>query len=437
MPEIKNLYAREVLDSRGNPTVEVEVTTESLAFGRAIVPSGASTGIYEALELRDGKKERYGGKGVQKAVGHVNKELARKLKGIDVTRQQDIDRLLLEADGTEHKDRMGANALLGVSLACAHAGADYTGLPLHQYLGGIFGSLMPMPMMNILNGGAHADNTLDFQEFMIIPTGAESFRDAVRMGSEVFHSLKNILKERGLSTAVGDEGGFAPDLKSNEEGLRVITQAIEAAGYVPGKDVCLALDVAASEFFSEGYYVLKGEGGTRLDSREMAEYYAKLIQRYPVVSIEDGCDQDDWEGWRHMTGLLGDKVQLVGDDFFVTNVSRLEKGIAEGCANAILIKPNQIGTLTETVQAVRMAQRAGYGAIISHRSGESEDTTIADLAVALNAGQIKTGSMSRTDRLAKYNQLMRIEEYLGEGAALARPFHNLPCCDEKKSGSKR
>ena len=419
MPEIKNLYAREVLDSRGNPTVEVEVTTESLAFGRAIVPSGASTGIYEALELRDGKKERYGGKGVQKAVGHVNKELARKLKGIDVTRQQDIDRLLLEADGTEHKDRMGANALLGVSLACAHAGADYTGLPLHQYLGGIFGSLMPMPMMNILNGGAHADNTLDFQEFMIIPTGAESFRDAVRMGSEVFHSLKNILKERGLSTAVGDEGGFAPDLKSNEEGLRVITQAIEAAGYVPGKDVCLALDVAASEFFSEGYYVLKGEGGTRLDSREMAEYYAKLIQRYPVVSIEDGCDQDDWEGWSMLTKALGDRVQLVGDDLFVTNVERVKTGLEKHVANSVLIKVNQIGTLTETLDTIQLANRHGYTTVVSHRSGETEDTTIADLVVGLNAGQIKTGAPSRTDRVCKYNQLLRIEEELFDVAQYA------------------
>ncbi len=436
MPEITYVYAREVLDSRGNPTVEAEVMTESRAFGRAIVPSGASTGIYEALELRDGKKERYGGMGVQKAVAHVNKELARAIKGADVTRQAEIDRLLLEADGTERKDRLGANALLAVSLACAHAGADFTGVPLYRYLGGVAGSLLPMPMMNILNGGAHADNNLDFQEYMIVPTGAETIRDAARMGSEVFHSLKKILKDRGLATGVGDEGGFAPDLRNNEEGFGLIMEAIVSAGYTPGKDICLALDAAASEFYDDGYYILKGEGGTRMDAGEMTAYYEKLLQKYPIVSIEDGCGQDDWEGWQHMTRLLGHKVQLVGDDLFVTHTARLKEGIGKACANAILIKPNQIGTLTETIRAVHMAQEAGYGVILSHRSGESEDTTIADLSVALRAGQIKTGSLSRTDRLAKYNQLMRIEEYLGDGASFSHPFP-AQRAESGKDGRKR
>lgn len=422
MKEIQEIKGREVLDSRGNPTVEVEVTLRHGIVGRAIVPSGASTGIYEALELRDGDKKRYGGKGVKKAVKHVNETIAKALRGMDVTRQGAIDGILLELDGTEAKKNLGANAILGASLACAKAGAEFYHMPLYRYIGGVAGTLMPMPMMNILNGGAHADNGIDFQEFMIVPTGACCFAEALRMGSEVFHSLKGVLNGMGLNTAVGDEGGFAPDLASNEDGLKVIMEAIEKAGYEPGKDICLALDVASSEFYKDGRYILYGENSKAFDSQGIGEYYEMLVGKYPIVSIEDGCDQDDWEGWKSLTSRLGQKVQLVGDDFFVTNTRRLQEGIGQKAANAILIKPNQIGTLTETIQAVQMARRAGYGAVMSHRSGESEDTTIADLAVGLNCGQIKTGSLSRTDRLAKYNQLLRIEETLGKAARFENPF---------------
>ncbi len=422
MKEIQEIKGREVLDSRGNPTVEVEVVLRHGITGRAIVPSGASTGIYEALELRDGDKKRYGGKGVKKAVKHVNEDIAKALHGMDVTKQQEIDEKLLELDGTEAKKNLGANAILGVSLACARAGAAFYHMPLYRYIGGAAGTLLPMPMMNILNGGAHADNGIDFQEFMIVPTGAKCFAEALRMGSEVFHALKGVLGGMGLNTAVGDEGGFAPDLASNEDGLKVIMEAIEKAGYEPGKDVCLALDVASSEFYKDGNYILYGENNKIFDSQGIGEYYETLVSKYPIVSIEDGCDQDDWDGWKNLTARLGQKIQLVGDDFFVTNTRRLQEGIAQKAANAILIKPNQIGTLTETIQAVQMAENAGYGAIMSHRSGESEDTTIADLAVGLNCGQIKTGSLSRTDRLAKYNQLLRIEEELLKGARFENPF---------------
>lgn len=420
--EIVQVKGREVLDSRGNPTVEVEVTVKDGSIGRAIVPSGASTGIYEALELRDGEMGRYGGKGVRKAVAHVNDEIAKALCGMRVTCQQEIDARLMEADGTEAKKNLGANAVLGASLACARAGAQVYKQPLYRYIGGVAGTLLPMPMMNILNGGAHADNSIDFQEFMIVPVGAETFKEALRMGCEVFHSLKGVLKEMHMNTAVGDEGGFAPNLSGNEEGLKVIMAAIEKAGYVLGKDISLALDVASSEFYKDGKYILSGEGNKVFDSQAITAYYGELIENYPIVSIEDGCDQDDWEGWQRLTQKLGRKVQLVGDDFFVTNTKRLEEGIRRSAANAILIKPNQIGTLTETIQAVQMASNNGYGAIMSHRSGESEDTTIADLAVGLNCGQIKTGSLSRTDRLAKYNQLLRIEERLGRAARFVNPF---------------
>lgn len=422
MKEIQEIKGREVLDSRGNPTVEVEVVLRHGILGRAIVPSGASTGIYEALELRDGDKKRYGGKGVKKAVKHVNETIAKALRGMDVTKQGTIDEALLSLDGTEAKKNLGANAILGVSLACARAGAAFYHMPLYRYIGGVAGTLLPMPMMNILNGGAHADNGIDFQEFMIVPTGACCFAEALRMGSEVFHSLKSVLNGMGLNTAVGDEGGFAPDLASNEDGLKVIMEAIEKAGYEPGKDICLALDVASSEFYKDGNYILYGENNKIFDSQGMGEYYEMLVGKYPIVSIEDGCDQDDWEGWKNLTSRLGQKTQLVGDDFFVTNTRRLQEGIGQKAANAILIKPNQIGTLTETIQAVQMAKEAGYGAVMSHRSGESEDTTIADLAVGLNCGQIKTGSLSRTDRLAKYNQLLRIEEELGKAARFENPF---------------
>lgn len=423
--EIVQVKGREVLDSRGNPTVEVEVTVKDGSVGRAIVPSGASTGIYEALELRDEEMGRYGGKGVRKAVAHVNDEIAKALCGMRVTCQQEIDARLMEADGTEAKKNLGANAVLGASLACARAGAQVYKQPLYRYIGGVAGTLLPMPMMNILNGGAHADNSIDFQEFMIVPVGAETFKEALRMGCEVFHSLKGVLKEMHMNTAVGDEGGFAPNLSGNEEGLKVIMAAIEKAGYVPGKDISLALDVASSEFYKDGKYILSSEGNKVFDSQAITAYYGELIENYPIVSIEDGCDQDDWEGWQRLTQKLGRKVQLVGDDFFVTNTKRLEEGIRRSAANAILIKPNQIGTLTETIQAVQMASNNGYGAIMSHRSGESEDTTIADLAVGLNCGQINTGSLSRTDRLAKYNQLLRIEERLGRAARFVNPFKTI------------
>jgi enolase len=418
MSEISEVRAREILDSRGNPTVEVEVLLESGALGRAAVPSGASTGTREALELRDGDKGRYLGKGVSKAVENVNETVAPEVEGMEATDQALLDQVLCELDGTPEKKKLGANALLGVSLAVAKAAADEMGLPLYRYLGGVNARVLPVPMMNILNGGKHADNTVDLQEFMIMPLGAERFSEALRMGAEVFHALRGVLRQKGYNTAVGDEGGFAPDLKTNEEALQLILTAIEKAGYKPGKDIYIALDPAASEFYSETEkrYVLKGEGDKKLTSEEMVEFWARWVALYPIVSIEDGMSELDWEGWAALTKKIGDKVQLVGDDIFVTNVGILKEGIAKNVANAILIKVNQIGTLTETLDAIFTAHRAGYAAIVSHRSGETEDVTIADLSVATNAGQIKTGSASRTDRIAKYNQLLRIEEDLGDAA---------------------
>ena len=416
MPRIIDIYAREILDSRGNPTVEVEVTTESGAFGRALVPSGASTGVHEALELRDGDKGRYLGKGTLKAVENVNEIIAPAIEGLDVRDQLLIDKTMIELDGTENKSKLGANAMLGVSLACARAAADFSGLSLYNYLGGVNAKQLPLPMMNILNGGAHADFCIDFQEIMILPVGADSIREAVRMGAEVFHALKGILKAHGYVTSVGDEGGYAPKLGSNTEAFELVVEAIKKAGYVPGKDVCLGIDVAASEFYDEktGKYVLKADKG-EFTSKEMVDkYYTELCEKFPIITIEDGLAEDDWDGWKYLTKKLGKKVQLVGDDLFVTNTKRLEKGIKEGCANSILIKVNQIGTLTETLDAIEMAKRAGYTAVVSHRSGETEDTTIADIVVGLNAGQIKTGSLSRTDRIAKYNQLIRIEDELNQ-----------------------
>lgn len=417
MPYIVDVYAREVLDSRGNPTVEVEVTTESGAYGRAIVPSGASTGEYEALELRDKDQSRYLGKGVLKAVENVNDVIAPEIIGYDVTSQMLIDQVMIQLDSTKNKEKLGANAILGVSLACAKAAADYYDMPLYRYLGGTYGHVLPTPMMNILNGGAHADWCIDIQEIMIVPVSCKTFKKALQMASEVFHHLKEVLKSRGLVTAVGDEGGYAPKLNSNEDALNVVLEAIQKAGYLPGKDIYLALDVASSEFYNseKKVYELKSENKT-LTSEEMIAFLEKLVHTYPIISIEDGLDQNDWAGWKQLTKRLGKKVQLVGDDLFVTNTMRLTRGIKEGVANAILIKLNQIGTLTETLAAIEMAKRAGYTAIISHRSGESEDTTIADIAVGLNAGQIKTGSLSRTDRIAKYNQLLRIEDELGDTA---------------------
>ncbi|UOQ48235.1 phosphopyruvate hydratase [Gracilibacillus caseinilyticus] len=426
MPYITDVYAREVLDSRGNPTVEVEIYTESGAFGSALVPSGASTGEHEAVELRDGDKDRYLGKGVLKAVENVNEVIAPELMGIDVTRQVVIDQLLLELDGTENKGKLGANAILGVSMAAAHAAADYLGVPLYTYLGGFNATTLPTPMMNILNGGEHADNNVDIQEFMIMPVGAPTFREALRMGAEVFHSLKKVLSSKGYNTGVGDEGGFAPNLKSNEEALSTIIEAIEAAGYKPGEEVKLAMDVASSEFYEDGKYNLKGEGVVR-SSEEMVGWYEEMVNKYPIVSIEDGLDENDWEGHKILTERIGDRVQLVGDDLFVTNTKRLAQGIEQGVGNSILVKVNQIGTLTETFEAIEMAKRAGYTAVISHRSGETEDATIADIAVATNAGQIKTGAPSRTDRVAKYNQLLRIEDELVGTAKYAgkTAFYNL------------
>ncbi|MBN2540250.1 MAG: phosphopyruvate hydratase [Bacilli bacterium] len=417
MPNISNIFAREVLDSRGNPTIEVEVFTESGAFGRAIVPSGASTGEHEAIELRDGDKKRYLGKGVTKAVKNVNEVIAPNLIGYDVTFQTAIDKIMIDLDGTPNKSNLGANAILGVSLACAKAAADYVGLPLYLYLGGFNAKQLPTPMMNIINGGSHADNNVDFQEFMIMPVGAPSFKEALRMGAEVFHNLKKVLSGYGFNTAVGDEGGFAPNLDSNEAGIKVIIEAIEKAGYVPGKDVYIAMDVAASEFYNKETkkYDLKGEGKS-LTASEMVKFYEGLVDKYPIISIEDGLDENDWDGWKELTVALKSKIQLVGDDLFVTNTEKLAKGIELGIANSILIKVNQIGSLTETFNAIEMAKRAGYTAVVSHRSGETEDTTIADISVATNAGQIKTGSLSRTDRIAKYNQLLRIEEELDEVA---------------------
>ena len=417
MPYITEVYAREVLDSRGNPTVEVEVVTESGAFGRAIVPSGASTGEHEAVELRDGDKNRYLGKGVLKAVENVNEIIYPEIVGYDVTQQLLIDKKLIELDGTPNKGKLGANAILAVSMACAKAAADYYGIPLYNYFGGFSAHQLPTPMMNILNGGAHADWCIDIQEIMVMPVGAPTFREALRMGAEVFHNLKKVLKAKGCNTAVGDEGGYAPKLSSNEEALASVIEAIKNAGYVPGKDVYLAMDVASSEFYNPetNKYDLKSEGKS-LTAEEMVEFYEGLVAKYPIISIEDGLDENDWDGWKVLTKRLGKKVQLVGDDLFVTNTERLAKGISLGVANAILIKVNQIGTLTETLDTIRMAQTNGYTCMVSHRSGETEDTTIADLSVAVNAGQIKTGSASRTDRMAKYNQLLRIEDELGEKA---------------------
>ena len=418
MTAIVDLIAREILDSRGNPTVEVDCILEDGSFGRAAVPSGASTGAHEAVEKRDGDKSRYMGKGVREAVAAVHGEISDVLIGEDAEEQEGIDAAMLQLDGTPNKARLGANAILGVSLAVARAAADARGLPLYRYVGGTSARLLPVPMMNIINGGAHADNPIDFQEFMIMPTGAESFSEALRWGAEIFHTLKKILHDRGLSTAVGDEGGFAPNLSSATEALDVILQSIEKAGYKPGEDVKLALDCASTEFFKNGAYVMEGEGKT-LSSDEMSAFLADLCARYPIVSIEDGMGEDDWAGWKSLTDKVGAKVQLVGDDLFVTNAVRLREGIAKGVANSILVKVNQIGTLSETLEAVNTAHRARYTAVMSHRSGETEDSTIADLAVATNCGQIKTGSLSRSDRLAKYNQLLRIEGELGETAVYA------------------
>lgn len=417
MPFIKEVYAREVLDSRGNPTVEVEIYTESEGFGRAIVPSGASTGKYEAVELRDKDNGRYHGKGVLKAVNNVNEIIAPEIIGMNVFDQVGIDQTLIELDGTDNKSKLGANAILGVSLAVAKAASDLCGLSLYNYLGGFNAKEMPVPMMNILNGGAHADWCIDFQEIMIVPVGAKSISEAVRMGAEVFQSLKKLLKDNGYNTAVGDEGGYAPKLPSNDYAFNIVVKAIKDAGYTPKKDIMLATDVASSEFYNSKthLYDLKSENKS-LTAEELITYYEQLIKKYPIISIEDGLDQNDWSGWKLLTEKIGKKVQLVGDDLFVTNTKRLQKGIKEGVANAILIKVNQIGTLTETFDAIEMAKKAGYTAIISHRSGETEDTTIADLSVGANAGQIKTGSLSRTDRIAKYNQLIRIEDELSETA---------------------
>ncbi|MCL6637485.1 MAG: phosphopyruvate hydratase [Alicyclobacillus sp.] len=418
MAEIFDVHAREVLDSRGNPTVEVEVQLDSGVSGRAMVPSGASTGTHEAVELRDGDKQRYLGKGVRKAVQNVIEMIGPELIGEDARDQVAIDQILLELDGTPNKGKLGANAILGVSMAVARAAAADVDLPLYRYLGGFNTRLLPVPMMNILNGGKHADNTVDIQEFMVVPHGAHSFREALRMGTEVFHHLKAVLHARRLSTTVGDEGGFAPNVKSNEEAIALLVEAIEKAGYRPGEQVSLALDVAASELYDQGRYVFPGEGVTRT-ADDMIRFYETLVSKYPVLSIEDGLAEDDWEGWRHLTATLGGRLQLVGDDLFVTNTNRLSQGIAEQAGNAILVKVNQIGTLTETFACIEMAKTAGFAPVISHRSGETEDTTIADIAVACNAGQIKTGAPSRTDRVAKYNQLLRIEESLGSAAVYA------------------
>ncbi|AZN82365.1 phosphopyruvate hydratase [Lactiplantibacillus plantarum] len=433
MSIITDIYAREVLDSRGNPTVEVELYTESGAFGRGIVPSGASTGEHEAVELRDGDKSRFMGKGVTKAVDNVNKLIAKEIVGYDVTDQRAIDQAMIKLDGTPNKAKLGANAILGVSIAAARAAADELEMPLYNYLGGFNAHVLPTPMMNVINGGAHANNDVDFQEFMIMPVGASSVKEAIRMGSETFHNLKAILNERGYSTAVGDEGGFAPDLKNNEEPFEILVEAIERAGYKPGKDIAIAFDCAASEFYNEetGKYDLKGEGenGQSFTAEEFVDLLDSIVDKYPIVSIEDPLDENNWEDWQMATTKLGKKVQIVGDDLFVTNMDYLAKGIKMGVANSILIKVNQIGTLTETVEAIEMAKEAGYTAIVSHRSGETEDTTIADLVVAMNAGQIKTGSMSRTERIAKYNQLMRIEDQL-ESTSEYKGIHGFYNLDE-------
>ncbi|MDD7130850.1 MAG: phosphopyruvate hydratase [Lentihominibacter sp.] len=428
MAYIEDLVAREVLDSRGNPTVEVEVLLDDGTEGRAIVPSGASTGVHEAVELRDGDKGRYLGKGTLTAVKNVNEIIADEIVGMDPFDQPGLDKVLIELDGTPNKGKLGANAILGVSLAVARAAAESIGLPLFQYLGGVNAKVLPVPMMNILNGGSHADNTVDIQEFMIMPVGASCFREALRMGAETFHNLKKILKDRGLNTNVGDEGGYAPDLKTNEEAIQVIIEAIKQAGYEPGKDICIALDCAASEFYDEekNVYDWKGEGRV-MTAAELCAFYEDICSKYPVLSIEDGMAEDDWDGWKLLNEKIGDRVQLVGDDLFVTNTERLKRGIEEKAANSILIKVNQIGSLTETLDAIEMAKKAGFTAVVSHRSGETEDTTIADLVVGVNAGLIKTGSASRTDRICKYNQLLRIEEMLGDAAQYAGmdAFYNL------------
>lgn len=429
MPFIIDVHAREILDSRGNPTIEVEVETESGAFGRAMVPSGASTGEREALELRDNDKSRYLGKGVLTAVKNVNDILASAVIGLDVTNQNEIDKKLIATDGTKDKSKYGANALLGISLAVAHAAANYYGLPLYRYLGGINAKTLPVPMMNVLNGGSHADSSVDFQEFMIMPVGASSIKQAIQMGAETFHALKKVLKNKGQVTAVGDEGGFAPNLGSNEEPLECIMEAIQAAGYQPGEDICIAMDVAASEFYNTetGMYELTKSGQGTKTTDEMIAWYDQLVEKYPIISIEDGLGERDWDGWKKLTEHLGSKIQLVGDDLYVTNPAILQEGIDKDIANSILIKVNQIGTLTETFDAMELAKKHGYTAVVSHRSGETEDTTIADIAVAFNAGQIKTGSMSRTDRIAKYNQLIRIEEELGDVAVFQgkSAFYNI------------
>mgnify|MGYP000984432292 FL=1 len=428
MTVISDIYAREILDSRGNPTVEVEVWTESGGYGRAGVPSGASTGAFEAVELRDGDKKRYMGKGVLNAVDNVNNIIAPELIGRDAINQAEIDKLLIALDGTPNKGKLGANAILGVSIGCAKAAASALGLPLYQYLGGVNGKVLPVPMMNILNGGQHADNNVDIQEFMVMPVGAENFREALRMGAEIFHNLKSVLKSKGLNTAVGDEGGFAPNLSSNEEALITIVEAIKKARLVPGKDVMLAVDVAASDLFDPEtkIYTLEGEG-RKFTQAELVDYYADLVSKYPIISIEDGMNEEDWEGWKMLTEKLGDKIQIVGDDVFVTNTERLKKGIDLKVANSVLIKLNQIGTITETLDTIEMAKRAGYTAVVSHRSGETDDSTIADLVIAVNAGQIKTGAPSRMDRVAKYNQLLRLEDMLGETAQYngMEVFYNL------------
>jgi enolase len=424
--EIVGIFAREILDSRGNPTVEVETMLDCGAMGRASVPSGASTGTLEAVELRDGDKKRYMGKGTRKAVENVNSIIASELEGMDAIYQREIDRAMIDLDGTDNKSKLGANAILGVSLSVAGASAAAFDLPLYKYLGGINAYMLPSPMMNILNGGKHADNSVDLQEFMIMPLGASAFSEALRMGAEVFHNLRSVLSGDGLNTSVGDEGGFAPDLNSNEDAIKYIIRAIEEAGFVPGKDMYIALDPAASEFYEKGKYNLKGEGRV-LTSAEMADYYAGLVEKYPIISIEDGMAEEDWEGWKELTDKIGKKVQVVGDDLFVTNTRRLKKGLNMGVANSILIKVNQIGTLSETFDTIEMAKTAGYTAVVSHRSGETEDTTIADIVVGVNAGQIKTGAPSRTDRVCKYNQLLRIEEDLGSEAKYSglNAFYNL------------
>ena len=427
MSAIVDIVGREILDSRGNPTVECDVLLESGVMGRAAVPSGASTGSREAIELRDGDKARYGGKGVLKAVEHINTEISEAVLGLDASEQAFLDKTMIDLDGTENKSRLGANAMLAVSMAVARAAAEESGLPLYRYFGGMNGTQLPVPMMNVINGGAHANNSLDLQEFMIVPVGASSFREALRQGAEVFHALKKIIDGKGMSTAVGDEGGFAPSVENHEAAIQLILQAISDAGYTPGQKIVLALDCAASEFYKDGKYVLAGEGGLQLDAAGWTDMLATWVDKYPIISIEDGMAEGDWDGWKLLTERLGQKVQLVGDDLFVTNTKILKEGIDKHIANSILIKINQIGTLTETFQAIEMAKRAGYTAVISHRSGETEDSTIADIAVGTNAGQIKTGSLSRSDRMAKYNQLLRIEEDLGDMAEYPgrAAFYNL------------